>query len=88
MNWLAQSDVPYDTAKDEPLREDIGILEQQVRLRAHDGVIDSGASWGHSGPWVEDVEVMETRPHRRRLQRTVRLYRNEGTNAKPSYEGR
>jgi hypothetical protein len=48
--------VPYDVAPDEPKVAAAGIFYAPTRLAAADGVIDSGPSWGHSGPWVADVD--------------------------------
>ncbi len=82
----AQNDVPYDTAKDEPLREDIGIFEEPVRLKARDGVIDSGASWGHSGPCVADVDGDGNRDLVvGDFSGLFRFFRNDGSNSQPSY---
>jgi hypothetical protein len=82
----AQDGVPYDIAKDEPKGTGQGIFHSPLRLSAADGVIDTGDAWGHSGPWVEDVDG----DGRRDLvvgdfSGLFRLYRNEGTNSKPSY---
>jgi hypothetical protein len=82
----AQEGVPYDVAHDEPKGVATGIFHAPTRLSAADGVIDSGPSWGHSGPWVEDVDG----DGRRDLvvgdfSGLFRFYRNEGTNAKPRY---
>jgi hypothetical protein len=82
----AQEGVPYDAAPDEPKDIATGIFEPPTRLSAADGVIDSGASWGHSGPWVEDVDG----DGRRELvvgdfSGLFRVYRNQGTNGQPRY---
>jgi hypothetical protein len=51
-----------------------------------DGVIDSGESWGHSGPWVEDVDGDGLRDLVvGDFSGLFRLYRNDGTNQKPHY---
>jgi hypothetical protein len=81
-----QEGVPYDVAPDEPKGAAPGIFYAPTRLSAADGVIDSGPSWGHSGPWVEDVDG----DGRRDLvvgdfSGLFRLYRNEGTNHEPRY---
>jgi hypothetical protein len=63
------------------------IFHSPKPLSAVDGVIDSGpAYWGHSGPWVDDVDG----DGRRDLlvgdfSGQFRLYRNEGTNRAPRY---
>ena len=82
----AQEAVPYDVANDEPKKAALGVFHAPERLSAKDGVIDSGASWGHSGPWVEDVDG----DGRRDLvvgdfSGLFRFFRNDGTNTKPSY---
>jgi hypothetical protein len=82
----AQESVPYDVAADEPEGVVAGTFHAPVRLSAADGVIDSGASWGHSGPWVEDIDG----DGKRDLvvgdfSGLFRVYRNEGTNTKPRY---
>ncbi len=82
----AQEGVPYDVAPDEPKSVATGIFHAPTRLVAADGVIDSGQSWGHSGPWVEDVDG----DGKRDLvvgdfSGLFRLYRNGGTNEHPQY---
>jgi hypothetical protein len=82
----AQERVPHDVAPDEPKGVTTGIFHAPTRLSAADGVIDSGPSWGHSGPWVEDVDG----DGRRDLvvgdfSGLFRFYRNEGTNTKARY---
>ncbi|MFO0843915.1 MAG: hypothetical protein U0797_16215, partial [Gemmataceae bacterium] len=57
-----------------------------VRLRAADGVIDSGPSWGHCGPWVHDVDGDGVRDLVvGDFSGLFRFYRNEGTDQKPRY---
>lgn len=82
----AQEPVPYDTAPDEPKAVATEALLPPTRLSAANGVIDSGADWGHSSPWVEDVDG----DGKRDLvvgdfSGLFRFYRNVGTNEKPSY---
>ncbi|QDV39242.1 hypothetical protein ElP_72060 (plasmid) [Tautonia plasticadhaerens] len=82
----AQEAVPYDTAPDVPKGAATDLFHAPIRLSAADGVIDSGPSWGHSGPWVEDVDG----DGRRDLvvgdfSGLFRLYRNEGTDREPRY---
>ena len=82
----AQESVPSDVAPDEPKRVEAGIFHAPTRLSAADGVINSGASWGHSGPWVEDVDG----DGKRDLvvgdfSGLFRVYRNQGTNSAPRY---
>jgi len=83
---LAQDSVPYDVTPDEPKGALTGVFHAPTRLAAADGVIDSGPSWGHSGPWVEDVDG----DGKRDLivgdfSGLFRFYRNGGTNEHPKY---
>jgi hypothetical protein len=83
---LAQERVPYNVVPDEPKPAAAGTFDAPTRLSASDGVIDSGPSWGHSGPWVEDVDG----DGRRDLvvgdfSGLFRFYRNQGTNQQPRY---
>ena len=78
--------MPYDAANDEPRGVETDLFHAPARLAAADGVIDSGPSWGHSGPWVEDVDG----DGRRDLvvgdfSGLFRLYRNDGTDREPRY---
>lgn len=83
---LAVGDELHEVAPDEPVREEKDLFLPPVRLAAADGVIDSGAAWGHSGPWVEDVDDD-------RIQDLVvgdfsglfKFYRNLGTSEQPRY---
>jgi hypothetical protein len=82
----AQEGVPYDEAPDEPRGAATEIFEPPTRLSAGDGVIDTGASLAHSGPWVEDVDG----DGRRDLvvgdfSGLFHLYRNQGTDRQPRY---
>ncbi len=53
-----------------------------------DGVIDSGSSWGHSGPWVEDVDGDGLKDLvAGDFSGLFRFYRNAGTNPQPLREG-
>ena len=64
-----------DVAPDEP-----------VRLAAADGVIDSGATWGHCGPWLVDVDGDGVRDLVvGDFSGLFRFYRNVGTNQQPRY---
>ena len=83
--WAAEDD-PQDSPMDEPSRVEAGLFHAPTRLRAANGLIDSGPSWGHSGPWVEDVDG----DGRRDLvvgdfSGLFRFYRNEGTDREPRY---
>jgi hypothetical protein len=82
----AQEGVPYDAANDEPRQVAKGLFHAPVRLKAADGVIDSGPSWGHSGPWVEDVDGDGVRDLVvGDFSGLFRVYHNEGSNQKPRY---
>jgi hypothetical protein len=82
----AAKDDGEDVAPDQPLRLEKDIFHAPVRLTAVEGVIDSGPSWGHSSPWVVDVDgdgvkdlVVGD------FSGLFRFYRNEGTNKQPRY---
>jgi hypothetical protein len=84
-SW-GQEAVPYDTPNDEPARAEADLFHPPTRLAAADGVIDSGESWGHSGPWVEDVDGDGARDLVvGDFSGLFRLYRNEGTDRAPRY---
>jgi hypothetical protein len=82
----ANGDAVDDVAPDVPVRIERDLFHSPIRLAAEDGIIDSGSSWGHSGPWVVDVDgdgvqdlVVGDFSGR------FRFYRNTGTNQKPQY---
>jgi hypothetical protein len=82
----AQEKVPYDTPNDEPARVATNVFQPPTRLSAADGVIDSGPSWGHSGPWVEDVDGDGARDLIvGDFSGLFRFYRNQGTSRAPRY---
>jgi hypothetical protein len=75
-----------EAAADVPVRVEKDLFHPPVRLGAADGIIDSGPSWGHAGPWVADVDgdgvndlVVGD------FSGLFRFYRNTGTNQKPRY---
>jgi hypothetical protein len=83
---LAGEGAEDDPAEDKPTRVEKGVFHPPVRLAAAGEVIDSGPSWGHSGPWVEDVDgdgapdlVVGD------FSGLFRFYRNEGTDKEPRY---
>jgi hypothetical protein len=79
--------VPYNTPKDEPSRVERGLFHQPVRLTAAGRVIDSGPSWGHCGPWVEDVDGDGARDLIvGDFSGFFRIYHNRGTNTAPQYD--
>ncbi|MFV1967886.1 MAG: hypothetical protein ACC628_20840 [Pirellulaceae bacterium] len=56
------------------------------RLAAGNGIIDSGPSWGHSGPWVEDVDGDGLRDLVvGDFSGLFRFFRNVGTGEQPRY---
>ncbi len=84
---LAADSDTEDVEADVPVRMEAGLFHPPVRLSADDGTIDSGPSWGHSGPWVEDVDgdgikdlVVGD------FSGLFRVYRNSGSNEQPQYE--
>jgi hypothetical protein len=83
---LANDDNSDEVAADVPVGVEKDLFHPPVRLAAADGIIDSGPSWGHCGPWLEDVDGDGARDLIvGDFSGLFRLYRNEGTNAKPHY---
>jgi hypothetical protein len=83
---LAADDALENVPPDVPSRALKDAFHPPVRLIAADGVIDSGPAWGHSSPWVEDIDS----DGRRDLivgdfSGLFKLYRNEGTTKQPRY---
>jgi hypothetical protein len=82
----ARADSDEEVAPDKPVRVEADLFHAPVRLTAVDGVVDSGTSWGHSSPWVADIDgdgindllVGD-------FSGLFRFYRNEGTNEQPRY---
>lgn len=63
-----------------------GLFHAPVQLAAVDGVIDSGAAWGHSSPWVEDIDGDGVRDLVvGDFSGLFRFYRNQGTDREPRY---
>jgi hypothetical protein len=82
----ANDEGPLDLAPDHVARVEQDLFHPPVRLKAADGVIDSGPSWGHSGPWVEDVDGDRVRDLIvGDFSGLFRFYRNEGMNREPRY---
>jgi hypothetical protein len=84
---LRAGDDPSDeVAPDKPVGVEKDLFHPPVRIAAADGVIDTGAAWGHCGPWVADVDgdglndliVGDFSGY-------FTFYRNEGTNRKARY---
>jgi hypothetical protein len=83
---LGQEDPLDDPKADVPMRVEKDLFHPPVRLAAADGVIDSGPSTGHSGPWVEDVDGDGVKDLIvGDFSGLFRFYRNKGTNQKPRY---
>jgi hypothetical protein len=79
-------DLDGEHPANEPVRVEKDIFHPAARLTAAGQVIDSGASWGHSSPWIEDVDGDGVRDLVvGDFSGLFRVYRNEGTNQKPLY---
>jgi hypothetical protein len=77
---------PKQEAADTAARAEHEWFHPPTRLTAADGVIDSGPAWGHSGPWVEDVDGDRVKDLVvGDFSGLFKLYRNEGTNRQPRY---
>jgi len=82
----ARPDSDDEVAPDKPVGVEADLCHAPVRLTAADGVIDSGASWGHCGPWVADVDGDGVKDLLvGDFSGLFRFYRNEGTNEQPRY---
>lgn len=83
---LAKDDDPDEVAVDVPVRVEKDLFHPPVRLAAADGVIDSGPSWGHCGPWIADVDGDGVRDLVvGDFSGLFRFYRNESDHQKPRY---
>jgi hypothetical protein len=82
----AKEDADAEAAPDVPARTERNLFHAPVRLTAADGIIDSGSSWGHSGPWVADVDGDGVRDLVvGDFSGLFRFYLNEGSNRTPRY---
>ena len=82
----AANDNDDEVPPDEPVRSEANLFHPAIRLSAADGVMDSGASWGHSSPWLVDVDGDGIRDLVvGDFSGLFRFYRNEGTNQQPRY---
>ncbi|HEX7449346.1 MAG TPA: hypothetical protein VF306_17455 [Pirellulales bacterium] len=80
---LGDDDEP---APDEAAPAQAGVFHAPVQLAAMDGVIDSGAAWGHASPWVEDIDGDGVRDLVvGDFSGLFRFYRNRGTDKEPHY---
>jgi hypothetical protein len=83
---VAEKDPPPEKASAGAISANTALFDPPRRLSAADGLIDSGAASGHSGPCLHDVDG----DGRRDLlvgdfSGLFRLYRNEGTDRAPRY---
>jgi hypothetical protein len=83
---LALQGAADEPSADVPVRVEKDLFHPPVRLTAAGEVIDSGPSWGHSSPWIADIDgdgvndlVVGD------FSGLFRFYRNEGSNNKPRY---
>ncbi len=75
-----------DFPEDKAVRVESDAFHPPVRLTADGQVIDHGPSWGHTSPWLVDVDgdgihdlvVGDFSGH-------FRVYHNEGTEKQPRY---
>jgi len=82
----ANDDDPSEVAPDQVARVEKDLFHPPLRLSAADGVIDSGPAWGHSGPWIEDVDGDRVKDLIvGDFSGLFKLYRNLGTNEQPRY---
>ncbi len=87
MPLLAKDDADDEPEADVPVKFENSPFHAPVRLAAADGVIDSGAAWGHSGPWVEDVDGDGVRDLVvGDFSGLFQFYRNTGTDRQPHYD--
>jgi hypothetical protein len=82
----ADDHVPYDTPNDEPSCVEKGLFHEPLRLEADGKVIDNGPSWGHCGPWLEDVNGDGVRDLIvGDFSGLFHVYYNKGTDRAPRY---
>lgn len=80
------ADVPSDVEPDEPARIEADRFEAPIRLEADGRPIDHGPAWGHTSPWVVDIDGDGVRDLVvGDFSGLFRFYRNEGTDAAPRY---
>ncbi|HEX5443997.1 MAG TPA: hypothetical protein VFW87_09225 [Pirellulales bacterium] len=83
---LATAQDGEDPAPDDAAPAVAGLFDAPRQLAAGDGIIDSGASWGHSSPWVEDIDGDGVRDLVvGDFSGLFRYYRNQGTDGEPRY---
>jgi hypothetical protein len=83
---LSGVDADDEVEPDKPAPADAKLFHPPIRLAAADGVLDSGASWGHSSPWVVDVDGDGLRDLVvGDFSGLFRFHKNQGTNQAPRY---
>jgi len=81
-----ESDVAREAAANRKQRAEQGLFHPPTPLAAADGLIDHGDSWGHCGPWVEDVDGDKVKDLVvGDFSGLFHFYRNKGTSQKPQY---
>jgi hypothetical protein len=86
LSLTAANDNDDEVPPDEPVRLEANLFHPALRLSAADGIMDSGASWGHSSPWLVDVDGDGIRDLVvGDFSGLFRFYRNEGTDQQPRY---
>lgn len=81
-----QVNVEAEVEEVEQAAEASEIFETGVRLQAADGLLDTGAVWGHAGPCLADADGDGLRDLVvGSFDGKFRVYRNIGTNAEPQY---
>src|SRR5262249_49865616 len=82
----AREDALDDSAADVPVRVENGVFHPPIRLADADGIIDTGRAWGHSSPWIVDLDGRGGKDlGGGDFSGQFRVYRNLGTNQKPRY---
>lgn len=73
-------------AGDDKPAKDQAVFHKPVRLKADGEFIDTGEAWGHSGPWVADVDGDGLRDLIvGDFSGQFRVYKNTGGDNEPKY---